>query len=162
MGKIDLPNCLRTSNKAKIRTSLQDATGWQDLSEKDDSCQFRHPTYCCATCRLLPHKSFAKNLPLDTTPNALTGSDACWRECTFYFIYLLAELEEYNWTCFPLQCNLFMNIVRLRASGHKKHFFLQRGKNVCTFLHSLCSGNHSQTFKGIDGGREKPRVAFLG
>lgn len=51
------------------------------------------------------------------------------------------------------QCNLFMNIVTLRASGHKRHSFLNQRKNVCTFLHSPCTGNHSQTFKGTDGGR---------
>jgi len=55
-----------------------------------------------------------------------------------------------------------MNIAALRASGHKKHSFLDQGKNVCTFLHSLCTGNHSQTFKGTDGGREEAGMAFLG
>lgn len=58
--------------------------------------------------------------------------------------------------------NLFMFIVTLKASGHIKNSFLNGGKNVSTFLHSLCTGNHSQTFKGIDGGRDEAGMAFLG
>lgn len=47
----------------KIRTSLQDATAWWYLSEGNNGCQFRHPSYCVQPADCCLTKVLLKNCP---------------------------------------------------------------------------------------------------